>query len=425
MKLIKFISVLMTITMTVGLCDFGFISKARAGDIKGVCVPAPGYPCGSSGGGSWGGGGPSIWEILKQRRVRKEKERKEREKQESRERVANIREATEEADRYFSSGKYDDAMRAYQQIIKTLSADNSFYMIFRDRTKGYYDHAIERIKRIEDYKEFQAEQARGMIKSDEAKAKMDKMLENLAKEFGTTTSSFDSSSDTSDSLDFVAPGEPLFSKGSKTSAPVDLRLMDPNHPMVVQQNVVSGGLKPSAEALRVDSERLSDAVAAQKKTSTGNKQRTEVLLDALEVGQTDWRESWKYLKEARTKYPKDMAIRDAFEFFKGMTSGLDQVQDLRYKEFYREMLSELDEETMKALLPDKKVEGYPDLDYKTWALIERAKATLRDETHDPDYETALRLLRQARKRSPDHLGLRDRTNFIDGLNTAQGMGLTE
>ena len=94
--------------------------------------------------------------------------------------------------------------------------------------------------------------------------------------------------------------EPRFSKGYKGSAPPYLGDLDPKWPIVVDPRKVQGG---TPEALRKAN------------------RRTHVLLDGLEAGAGSWEATITYLKNRLAASPKDLAVRDALNFVRGLYQG--------------------------------------------------------------------------------------------------------
>jgi len=211
------------------------------------------------------------------------------ERQERQEQERKSTEATDKGLECSKKGDYDCAIRHFKEALR-LDSDNKaardklgsalnrkankFYEQ-RDwnRAIKYYKEALEykpNDKAIQDnlcgaqasaqeermWKTREAERHR---KFAEAKTKMNKMSDDLEKDFDNSKApstsagplSF-SDAPSSDALEFAVPGESLFSKGSKSSAPVDLMFMEPGKPMVVDPRVVKGEMTP--EEARKDRE---------------------------------------------------------------------------------------------------------------------------------------------------------------------------
>ena len=100
--------------------------------------------------------------------------------------------------------------------------------------------------------------------------------------------------------------QPLFEKGYKGSAPPYLADLDPKWPIVVDPAKVQG---KTPQALR-----------------TANR-RTHIVLDALEVGQGDWKASIRYLENRLAVSPKDTEVRDALNYVWGLYQGYIRARD--------------------------------------------------------------------------------------------------
>ena len=107
--------------------------------------------------------------------------------------------------------------------------------------------------------------------------------------------------------------EPLFSKGTKGSAPPYLAGLDSKWPIVAEPSKVQGGTE----------EALYNA-----------NRRTHVLLDALEANPGDWKGSIRYLRNRLADSPNDLAVRDALNLVRGYYHGYlgaGEVADNYYK----------------------------------------------------------------------------------------------
>lgn len=285
------------------------------------------------------------------------------------------------------------------------------------------------------------EQARQM---DEAKVKVGRMLDELSADFdgskgrntpGSMSGPAAASPQPGGSLEFMGPGEPLFSKGTRTSAPVDLRFMEEKDSQVVDPRVVKGRMTP--EEARKEREKdarvqamLDSAVTAVSKKDYGQAIRhfeealklrpedkdirmdlgallhardqeqgksvanpkVEAILDAFEYGRGDWGKSLSYLQGASKANPGHLGYRDALAFVQGM-SGYFQAPDAS---------------AMPASVN-------PQPDKQTRDLLTKAEESSRKK----DYEGAVRYYRQAHERNPADLTLRDMLYFCEGRFAAQ------
>ena len=274
-----------------------------------------------------------------------------------------------------------------------------------------------------------------------AQTKINEVLDGLAKEFGASHSPGPSSdqltfphTSSSDALDFSHPGEPRFSKGSESSAPVDLRFMRPGTPAVVDPRVVKGEMTPEqarlaretelrvradialgarmvgtgnyAEALRFlrDAEKLKPDDLGIKKAigytlylrdrrTMPPSPKAEALLDALEYGQGDWRTSVEYLKDLYLKNPNNLPVRDALNFAEGLSGYWSPPGEIPLPPGYKA----------------------PFLKGEAHALAMKGV----DSLGAREYERAHDYFRKAHQQSPDDLGIRDMVHFSEGFLAAQ------
>lgn len=143
--------------------------------------------------------------------------------------------------------------------------------------------------------------------------------------------------------------------------------------------------------------------------------RNAAVLDAIQAGQRqrgatelDWAATLAYLREARQRYPDDLAVRDAAVMLLAIAPlDADAPMDQR------------------GLLPPVTAADLPD--YETWSLLVRAEhhrlagtaRYLGDRNGwsmvRRELETARELYQQAHARNPRSLALRDQVNHTDGL----------
>ena len=64
------------------------------------------------------------------------------------------------------------------------------------------------------------------------------------------------------------------------------------------------------------------------------RRKTELLLDALQIGAGDWQASLRYLRERALKYPNDRALGDALAYLEGMYRGQLMARDFANR-YYR------------------------------------------------------------------------------------------
>lgn len=279
---------------------------------------------------------------------------------------------------------------------------------------------------------------------DEAKPKVDRMLDDLSRGLGGSTGSnapgavsgsAAAGPQAGESLEFIGEREPLYSKGSRTSAPVDLRFTEGADSGVVDPRVVKGRmtpeeagkerekdarvqamldsavadfrrkdydrairkfqdalkLKPGDKDIRMDLAALLQARDAAQGKSVSNP-RVEAILDSFEYGRGDWGKSLSYLQGACKANPSHLGYRDALAFVQGMSG------------FFQEP----DTSGMPASVSPQK-------DRQTRDLLAQAEESSRNK----DYDGAVRYYRQAHERNPNDLTLRDMLHFTEGKFAAQ------
>ncbi|MBN2568149.1 MAG: tetratricopeptide repeat protein [Deltaproteobacteria bacterium] len=418
-----------------------------------------------------GGNVPAATRELYRRYPHLRGDRPSHEEQERHERKQKSTEAMKKGLECSKKGDYDGAIDHYREAL-SLNPDNTAaktalglalnrkaikFHEQRDWNSAiqYYKEALEykpNDKVIQDnldraqvsaksermWKTIEAETQR---KRAEAKTKIDKMLDELTKDFdnpqvpSTSASSLRFSDASSpNALEFVSPGESLFSKGSKSSAPVDLTFMDPDKPMVVDPRVVKGEMTPvearkdwedeikvkarvtlaaalvgqgdydgamsylrKAEKDRPDDLGIKKAITytmyLRDRKSMPPSPKAEALLDALEYGKGDWQRSVEYLKDAYKKDPNDLPARDALQFAEGMSGYWLHPGEIPLPSSYKAPL--VKSEVQK--LEDKGIQSI------------RAR----------EYEKAYGYFRKAHEQSPEDLGIRDVMNFLEGAWAAQ------
>ena len=166
-------------------------------------------------------------------------------------------------------------------------------------------------------------------KLKEATQRVNNMLDGLAKKLGASTGT--SKSSNSSGLRLMRPvGARLFEKGTKDSAPVDLRLMPLNKPLV--------GYPPLSEGEQLQTQSTGKQTAEDSKGEISNL-KIDVLLEALGPGKT-WDESISYLEDKlahEQDINKKQAICDAIADTKKAadTDNTQQYLDDFFKQIYR------------------------------------------------------------------------------------------
>ncbi|MBT7291200.1 MAG: hypothetical protein HN838_01610 [Rhodospirillaceae bacterium] len=291
-------------------------------------------------------------------------------------------------------GDYATALRLYQEAALNDPGD---------------DVIRQNLASTREILERQQQEAAWQRQLDTAKQTIGGMLNNLADEWGASGSpgSSDASGDldfadpgraetTSDGFDFIESGEQASPPAHNDSSVVDLTFIDPDEPMVVDPRSVKG--ESAVDTLPpVQAEQLRDAVKSA--APTGDARKTEILLDALEVGNSDWNASLSYLAAARRKFPDDLAVRDAMATLMGI-AGLFDDGGLPAN-FGADMLGPLDDDT--------------GLDYDSWALLRRAEERISSARNSADWQVVHELFEQAQEKNPGQLRLRDWANYTEGV----------
>lgn len=374
------------------------------------CPSRPGI---SSGGGSSGRSytpsGPSPAELERQRRSR---------------------EATrlnEEGIRHWNQQDFAKAADCFRKALE------------QDPNRPVIRESLRRAEEILAEQRKSREQARQM---DEAKPKVDRMLDELSADFdgsrgrnapGSMPGSTASSPEPGGSLEFMGPKDPLFSKGSQTSAPVrftdepDSRVVDPrvvkgrmtpeearkergkdanvqamldsavaavsrkDYDQAIRQFEEALKLRPGDKDIRLDLGALLHARDRKQGKSVANP-KVDAILDAFQYGRGDWGKSLSYLQGACKSNPAHLGYRDALAFVQGMSG------------YFREP----DPSGMPAGVN-------PQQDKQTRDLLAKAEESSRKR----DYEGTLRYYRQAHERNPADLTLRDMLHFTEGCFAAQ------
>jgi tetratricopeptide (TPR) repeat protein len=299
-------------------------------------------------------------------------------------------------------------------------------------------------------KELLAEQKRQQEETrlmDEANRKVNRMLRDVgtaldgSKDGGAAplpTGSARTVPPANNSLDFMESREPLYSKGSQTSAPVNFQRADPGDLPVVEPRVVKGQMTPeearaarereaqiqvakeSANAavakrdfpsainhlkaalqLRPDDRNIQMALGAvlhAKDMQEGRRvtnPKVEAILDAFEFGRGDWVKSLGYLQETCRANPNQLGCRAAFAFVQGMSGYFPEPS--------------IGNNTATTDNP---------LDAEMKALLAKAAAN----AASGNYEVAVACYEQAVHRDPNNLAIRDLLHFTEGRSARQATG---
>ena len=121
-------------------------------------------------------------------------------------------------------------------------------------------------------------------------------------------------------LKLKGPEEPLFSKGTKHSAPVDLKSTSSDKSPIISPDIMkmkSGAIEKGLHTDYVPKPSLSLADYNYEK-----KTRNDIVLDALEVGRGDFLSSVRHLENYLKKVNPDIVkVQEALSYIQGMAEG--------------------------------------------------------------------------------------------------------
>lgn len=226
----------------------------------------------------------------------------------------------------------------------------------------------------------------------------------------------------------------LFSKGTKSSAPVELKSMDTSKPPIVSPEEVKGDLDT----------RKGIGTNYVPKPSLGSlenyhyekKERTDIILDALEVGRGSYIESMRHLEDYLKRVdPDNVKVQEALSYIQGMA----EADYLRLKMEKKpgpfdpspddsRALLEADTVTLKRPWPGQTVNPELDqplpnpLDWRSvrdTAIVETFDL-LPEDTEEPtrdDWQQCIRSLEKRVQENPDVNGYSQALQFFEGVMT--------
>ncbi len=328
MKTTKLIRVAIGVLMIVGLCGFVIIDGAYALDGEalggecGICgrwipagkqcpcwqqtAPQPGIPGGYQLPGSTGPSPEELAELERQRKRRK------------------ATELNKTGIEYWNKQNWQKAAEYFRKALQ-----------FNPTNKTIQDnlHKAEEIVAREKWLKFEKEEKKRRL--DEAKEKMGRIVDNLNLDFdgssGSSTLTFSSSSQSSAAsapLEFIDPNEPLFSKGNKYSAPVNLDFADLNKPVLLEP-AKSKKSTAQQKGLRIK-EVPKPSGPKPKWDPYSAATRTEIILDALQHGKGDWDKNIEYLENyLRVENPHNVKVKQALSYIEGLRAGAIGAEDIQ------------------------------------------------------------------------------------------------
>ena len=322
-------------------------------------------------------------------------------------------------------GKYKEAAEQYRLALEYWPGEPTI---------------TENLRRAEQNAEESQRRAIEHEKWKQAQQAIGGMLDDLASQWGATGSS-DQPIDmdfagsqaipSDDSLEFVASKEPLFSKGTKESAPVDLTFDEGTRLPVVDPRVVKGEMTAEeartarqnalkaqssimlgalmtgqgdydkalsylreAQKLRPDDLGIKKAIGytlylRDKKSGMVASPKAGAILDALEYGKGDWQASTNYLKDWYRMDPENLPVRDALNFTEGMGGCLLPPNEIPLPSGYK--------------APSQKGKVHD-------STINKAMQSF----NAGEYEKAYNYYKKAHEQNPEDLGVRDMMNFSEG-----------
>ncbi len=337
------------------------------------------------------------------------------------------------------TGNYAQAIALFEAGLEAMSGNPDFTYNPGSLYARTYDAIRENMRRARNsLAQIQAEQARQAELERQRRAeelaraagRIDDVLGGISDSLGAdggnavpVGSDFDSDPDTNLSDAVAGADQPSSGLGTRTPATgsnasvfvdsnvVDLRDLDGDRPITVDPSVLRApSTTPALASMsrQAQTQWVQQSGNALRVPAPASKNRTTVLLDALEVGRTDWEESFEWLTTARERYPDDLDVRDAHRYFAGLTSGMGQCPRCDAA-CLRQVIQESFDDAVLGRTPQEQY------DYETWSLLERGFAlTAKADPSSEDFEVALRLYRQAYERNPEELNLRDILNFTEG-----------
>jgi len=258
-------------------------------------------------------------------------------------------------------GDYDNAIRHYEEAIKlnpeneaardnrriakAKKANHIGIQYFNDENwemsvryfkeaVGFSDHEIyrENLRYAKALLDKQMSQEMRTDKIEDAKEKINAMLDELASDLGTPPPAVDAGgsmhnarNSDAEGMEFMAPdpAEPTFSKGTEYSAPVVLDSVDSQEPALLRleaagQNQVQKGLT----FMEVPEPGIAqESRKTIREMSKGEMKTTEIVLEAMEYGAGDWEKSIMYLEKYLEERGRDNSkVIDALSYLEGMRS---------------------------------------------------------------------------------------------------------
>ena len=278
----------------------------------GICVTPDGrnVPC-SSGGGSSGGssGGYSMEGALIQgvingvsRGIQQAIEQGQRRERENKRHGNQLNDIALEHSR---NGRHEEAINYYKQALQYNNSSVIRENLRREEgQRAFAKQKVDRRKLGDMMSDLQARWGKGGSNQPPP----DMNFEGEQQTQGAT-------------MDFVAPGEPLFSKGSKTSSPVHLKSDDINKPVVLDPGGAQAGLNQTVKGVKFK-EVPNPAEVVPQWDPYSAKSRAEIIEEALDNGRQNLGRSTQFLQDYLYKEnPNNVKVKEALSYLEGVRAG--------------------------------------------------------------------------------------------------------
>lgn len=302
---ITFISIFLTATLLLAP------GKIIAGG-TGICVTPDGrnVPCSSGGGSSSGSSGSYSMEgaLIQSvingvsRGIQQAIEQGQRRERESRQYGNRLNDIALEHSR---NGRHEEAISYYKQA---LQYNNSSVirknLRWEEGQLAFAKQKVDRGKLNDMMNDLQARWGEGGSNQPPP----DMNFEGMQQSQGAT-------------MEFVAPGEPLFSKGSKTSSPVDLSSSSSNQPVILGARGKQPGPNQTEKGVKFKDVPNPVEVVPQWDPYSA-KSRTEIVAEALDKGGRDLGRSTQFLQDYLYNHNRhNVKVKEALSYLEGLRAG--------------------------------------------------------------------------------------------------------
>ena len=229
--------------------------------------------------------------------------------------------------------------------------------------------------------------------------------------------------------------EPTYSKGTKYSAPVDLKSVSPEKPAVVSPNTLKTKTDAREKGLKTGYV-PKPAHSSLTDYQYERKSRNDIILDAMEVGKGDYMASARHLEQyLSTVNPNVVKVQEALSYIQGMAEG-DYIRNKKAKpkdllapepDDSAALLEAVSGETKQSwpgptVNPEQVVPLANPLDWRSVrdSAIAEAFAALPkdgDRLNKANIERCIQLLNRKEAKNPDVNGYSQALEFFKGLKT--------